>query len=65
MVHVTCGDSPHIDFIIRLNQHSNFLKTSEAATLHDSGTRPSNEKCRIAVLPSDGILRDSLPPLDP
>ena len=30
---VTCGDSPHVDFIIRFNQHSKFLETSEAATL--------------------------------
>ena len=61
---VTCRDSPHVDFVIRLNQHSKFLETSKAATKHDTGTRPSNENCRIAVWPSDSIQRDSLLPLD-
>ena len=61
---ITCEDSPHVDFIIRLNQHSKFLETSEAATLHDTSSKPSNENCRIAVWPSNGIQRDSLLPLD-
>ena len=57
-------ETPHVDFIIRLNQHSKFLETSEAATLHITCTRPSNENCRIAVWPSDRIQRDSLLPVD-